>query len=169
MIPDDELEQLLAPRSANGTEPTAHGLFTQTHGIVRRPVRLRWLSRGLFTVACLTLGYGLGFVSAPTKTVVMMVDSPAPILEVPPQPIPTESATPEPTAAQLELQAELSDDPQEVAALFRKAGDKYLNVDRDYPRATRSYRMYLQALHEPNPPLQADDSWLLANLKPQPR
>ena len=169
MTPDEELEQWLAPRSASGTEPTAQELFTRTHGIIRRPVRLRRLGRGLFTVACLAIGYGVGFVSAPTKTVVILVDSPAPVLEVPPLPIPTEAATAEPTAAQLELQAELSDDPQEVAALFRKAGDKYLNVDRDYPRATRSYRMYLQALHEPNPPLQPDDSWLLANLKPQPR
>ena len=169
MTSDDELEQLLAPHSASGNEPTAMELFERTHRTIRRPVRLRWLGRGLFTVACLAVGYGLGFVSAPTKIVVIVVDSPVPILEVPPQPIPTEPATPEPTAAQLELQAELSDNPQEVAALFRKAGDKYLNVDRDYPRATRSYRMYLQALHEPNPPLLPDDSWLLANLKPQPR
>ena len=170
MNTEDDLEQWLAPRPPAGAEPTAAELFARTRPILRRRVLLRWLSRGLLVLTLLAVGYATGFLTAPEKTVVVEVPIPAvAIPEVPPVPVPPPPVLPEPSAAQLELQAELSDIPTDTAALYRQAGDKYLNVERDYPRATRCYRQHLQALDQKSPPLDANDTWLLASLKPQPR
>ena len=172
MNTEDDWEQWLAPRSPAGAEPTAEELFARTRPILRRRVLLRWLSRGLLVLALLAVGYTAGFLTAPAKTVVVEVPLPAVALpEVPPLtvPVPPAPVLPEPSATQLELQAELSDVPAETAALYRQAGDKYLTVERDYPRATRCYRQHLQALDQKSPPLDANDTWLLASLKPQPR
>ncbi len=168
---EDELEKWLAPRHPSGSEPTAAELFALTRPILRRRVLLRWLSRGLLVLTLLTVGYAAGFLTAPVKTVVVEVPIPAvAIPEVPPVAVPAPvPPAPEPSAAQLELQAELSDVPADTAALYRRAGDKYLTVERDYPRATRCYRQHLQALDQKSPPLDANDTWLLASLKPQPR
>ena len=161
-----DLDDWLVPRQPAATEPTAEQLFARTHGVLRRGVRFPWFGRTAAALALLAVGYGAGLATAPTETRTVIVEVPAapvPVPEPPPE------VVPEPTATQLEMQAELSDDPAEVAALFRQAGDKYLDIERDYPRATRCYRMHLLALNQPNPALQPDDSWLLASLKPPPR
>ncbi len=166
MNPADDLAERLAPRPAAANEPTPQSLFAQTFPVLRRRVRLRWLGRVSALAICLAVGYGLGLASAPTKIVVVEVSSPsASIPETPAQPS-APPPVPEPSAAQLEMQAELSDISEEVARLYREAGDKYLKVERDYPRATRCYRMHLQALNRPAPELRPDDTWLLASLKP---
>ena len=168
MNTEDDLAEWLAPRSPSVGEPTVEDLFHRTRPVLRPRIQHRWLGRVTLALTLLGVGYGAGFVTAPTETVVIEVPIPAVATpEPPPVPIPPTPAPPEPSAEQLELQAELSDDPAEVAALFRKAGDKYLNVDRDYPRATRCYRMHLLASNEKSPQLQPDDTWLLASLKPR--
>ena len=163
-----DLDDWLAPRPPAGTEPTAEELFAHTSGLLRRGVGFRWLGRTAAALALLAAGYGAGLATTPTETRTVIVEVPAAPIPVPETPPPPEVA-PEPTATQLEMRAELSDDPVEIAALYRRAGDQYLNADRDYPRATRCYRLHLRALNRPNPAPEPDDSWLLASLKPQPR
>ena len=68
------------------------------------------------------------------------------------------------TAAQLELQAEKSDDPTESARYYRQAGDLFLEA-QDLRSALRCYRIHL---NEGGPDVRnvlASDSWLLMNLK----
>ncbi|MFT3880640.1 MAG: hypothetical protein QM703_13375 [Gemmatales bacterium] len=68
------------------------------------------------------------------------------------------------TAAQLELQAEKSDDPAQSAQLYRQAGDRFLEA-QDLRSALRCYRIHL---NEGGPDVKAvlsSDSWLLMNLK----
>ena len=167
---DDDLEQWLAPLPPGANEPSPQELFVRTHASLRGRVRLQWIGRALAALVCLGIGYGLGFSTAPTSTVIVAIAVPPIPVPVAPETVPQPKAEPpEPSAAQLEMRAELSDDPAEVAALFRQAGDKYLEIERDYPRATRCYRLHLLALNQPNPALQPDDTWLLASLKPLSR
>ncbi len=163
-----DLDDWLAPRPRAATEPTADELFAKTSGLLRRGIRFRWLGRTAAALALLAVGYGAGLVTAPTETRTVVVEVPAAPIPVPEPSLPPE-VVPEPTATQLEMRAELSDDPVEIAALYRRAGDQYLDADRDYPRATRCYRLHLRAAKSPDPAIRPDDSWLLASLKPQPR
>lgn len=170
MNSEDDLAEWLEPRSPSRDEPTVEDLFHRTRPVLRRRIQLRWLGRVTLALTLLGVGYGAGFVTAPTETVVIEVPIPAvAIPESPPVPIPPAPVAPEPSAAQLEQRAELSDVPADVAEFYLKAGDRYLNVERDYPRAARCYRQHLRALNQKNPPLNAADSWLLASLKPQPQ
>ena len=163
-----DLDDWLAPRQRAATEPTAEELFAKTHGALRCGGHLRWLGRTAAALAFFTVGYGAGLATVPTETRTVIVEVLAAPIPVP-EPVPPPEVVPEPTATQLEMRAELSDDPVEIAALYRRAGDQYLNTDRDYPRATRCYRLHLRALNRPNPVPEPDDSWLLASLKPQSR
>ena len=161
-----DLDDWLAPRQPGATEPTAEELFVNTSGLLLGGFRLRWLGRAAAALALLAVGYSVGLATAPTETLTVVVEVPAAPMPVPE---PSPEVVPEPTATQLEMRAELSDDPVEIAALYRRAGDQYLNADRDYPRATRCYRLHLRAAKSPDPTIRPDDSWLLASLKPQPR
>ncbi len=66
---------------------------------------------------------------------------------------------------QLELLAEQADVP-DMAQLYRRAGDRFLTVERDYENAIRCYRTYLD-LSSPtegaNP--STTDTWLLLALR----
>ena len=66
---------------------------------------------------------------------------------------------------QLELQAEQAQVNRDSAQLFRAAGDRYLNDQRNYPAALRCYRNFLDEADPDALQVGKEDTWLLISLK----
>jgi hypothetical protein len=99
---------------------------------------------------------------------------PAAVREVVVLPLPTDPPQDDPpppprslSAGELELKAELADDPADVARLYREAGDQYLTADKDYLQAARCYRLHLNAAAPDARRVAVSDSWLLMSMKAQ--
>jgi hypothetical protein len=111
-------------------------------------------------LAVFALGFGSAWIlkPVPEREVVFV-----PKVEPPQDVTPVEPRGP--SAGQLEVKAELSDDRAEVARLYREAGDKYLTDEKDYAQAARCYQLFLQAADEEAKKVSVSDSWLLLTLK----
>src|SRR5262245_56092186 len=152
----DELDDILKPREvpAPPAERQAQ-LVTGTLAQLKRTRRIRQAQQGVLWIAVFLVGVSLGWLGlqrTPEQAAAQPVGSNK-----------TE-APPLLTAAQLELQAEKSDDPAQSALLYRQAGDRFLEA-HDMRSALRCYRIHL---NEGGPGVRlgaASDSWLLINLK----
>jgi hypothetical protein len=175
--PRDDLDELLIPKS--GPEPAGlrEALFTRT---ARRLAWARWTRRVAAVaavVAVFAAGGVLGWLAKPERLAVERVPG-EPVFVFVPMPVPTQppvadapdSPKPEPrpapvSATEAELLAEQSDDPAEVARLYRLAGDRYLNDRQDYANAARCYRMFLASAGDGGLSPEPGDTWLLTSLK----
>lgn len=160
--PPDDLAGVLRPLFADPDAVRRQAVLRQTAGVLRRRVFVR---RGLTAVAAVALfaaGGVVGWVAKPTSAPVV-VNVPPEQAPPPTSPRPETEAKPL-SAEQLELRAELTDDPADAARLYREAGDRFL-TDRDYDNAARCYRRHLSAADADGRKVSADDSWLLMSLK----
>jgi hypothetical protein len=154
---NDELDDILKPGevSAAPAERQAQ-LLVCTLAQLKRARRLRQVKMGALWVAVFLIGVSLGWfgVQREPSQVVVQTASQAKTREAPPLL----------TAAQIELQAEKSDDPVQTAQLYRQAGDRFLEA-QDLRSALRCYRIHLNEGGPDVHAVMASDSWLLMNLK----
>jgi hypothetical protein len=162
----DDLAPLLTPTPGDpaGSARRAELLRLSTR-VLRRGVWLRRAAAAAGIAAVFAAG-GVGgwALKPPPPPRVVLVAAPAdpPQVEDPP-------VEPSPSAGELELKAELSDDRAEVARLYKQAGDAYLTVERDYAQAARCYRLHLNAADPDAKKVAAADSWLLMTMKETPQ
>lgn len=158
----DDLEPLLQPGPGVplSAERRAELLRASTR-VLHRGVFLRQLSMAAAAAIVFLVGGIAGWVlkPPPAREVVTVMIPTEPKEETPP-------LTPRGLSArELELKAELSDDPAEVARLYREAGDKYLTDEKDYAQAARCYRLHLNAADPNTRRVAVSDSWLLMSMK----
>lgn len=154
---NDDLDDILKPRPVPEAKTAQQAqLLSGTIVQLKRTRRIRQALRAVIWTALFLCGVTVGWLGLQREPTQMAK-----------QPAATSSA-PEPplllTAAQLELQAEKTDDPALSAQLYRQAGDRFLEA-QDPRSALRCYRIHL---NEGGPGVQtvlASDSWLLMNLK----
>lgn len=163
-IPPDDLAPLLTPAPCEPASAVRRSeLLRASTRTLRRGV---WLRRSIAVagvVGVFLSGAVAGWVLKPTpEREVVFVPVPPP---EPPQDDPPPRG---PSAGDLELKAELSDDRAEVARLYKEAGDKYLTDEKDYAQAARCYRLHLQAADAEVRRVSAADSWLLISMKDTP-
>ncbi len=154
---NDELDYILKPREV----PTAPAerqaqLLASTMTQLKRARRLRQVKEGGLWVAVFLIGVSLGWLGLQREPKQLAIQT-APQATAP-------EAPPLLTAAQLELQAEKSDDPVQTAQLYRQAGDRFLEA-QDLRSALRCYRIHLNEGGPDVHAVLASDSWLLMNLK----
>jgi len=160
----DDLERLLTPTDVESDSAMPPALLAATTGLISRR---RWHVPMIATTAAMAIfaaGLAVGWFAKPTPEPII-VFLPAPVEP----PLPPAEPKPEPeaelTAGKLEVKAELSDDPSEVADLYRRAGDKYLNDERAPDEAARCYARYLRTTGPKGLAIDKSDSWLLMELK----
>ena len=168
--PRDDLDGLLAPQSGAARAELRDTLLRQTE---RRLARDRWMRRGAqaaLVAGVFAIGGIVGWVARPSP-VLERVAAPVPeivavpvIVPVLQSPVADTPGSPILSATEVELRAELADDRNAAAALYRQAGDAFLR-DQDYTNATRCYRLFLQRGGDTALTLDANDSWLLVSLK----
>lgn len=153
----DDLDDLLKPRPIPEASADRQAkLLVGTIWQLKRTHRIRQIQQVALWAAVFLVGVSVGWLG-PQRESTQMAN----------QNVPTSSTADTPpllTAAQLELQAEKSDDPAQSAQLYRQAGDRFLEA-QDLRSALRCYRIHL---NEGGPNVQtvlASDSWLLMNLK----
>lgn len=162
----DDLANLLGPPPGEPADAALRDAVIQrTAPTVRRRA---WARRGRRAAAAVLLVAAGGITgwaakppaSAPTRTEYVAV--PVPVL-LPPATTPAPPAEQYVSAEQLELDAERAPDRATTAALYRRAGDRYL--DHDPGQAARCYRLFLIHAGPDAVAGAPDDSWLLMSLK----
>ena len=154
---NDELDDILKP----GEVPAAPAerqaqLLAGTMTQLNRTRRLRQVKLGSLWVAVFLIGVSLGWLGLQRELKQLAIQT-APQATAPETP-------PLLTAAQLELQAEKSNDPVQTAQLYRQAGDRFLEA-QDMRSALRCYRIHLNEGGPDVHAVLASDSWLLTNMK----
>lgn len=161
--PPDELAGVLGPVPATPPDPARR--VNTLSATVRTLHRGRQLRRALVVAGVVVsfIGGGVsGWLAKPTPLTVVVIASHEPDATPPNKPLPVEiELTPE----QLELRAELADDPSAAARLFREAGDRFLTDRRDYENAARCYRRHLAVADDHARKESASDSWMLHTMK----
>ena len=164
----DDLAPLLAPTP---TSPSVNrdALLRATTRTLRRKAVVRRVVSVLGVIAVFGVGGAAGWVLKPTQerevvtvTEIVTVAAVLPAPEPEPKAVPTESPL---SATQLELRAELADEPADAAKLYRAAGDRFLTDLGDYDQAVRCYRLYFRHAGSDGAKASTDDSWLLLSLK----
>jgi uncharacterized membrane protein len=157
--PDDLAPLLNTTPSVPATATRREELLHATTRTLRRGMWVRRTAVATGVVGVFLAGGVAGWVLKPTAAP-QFVSVPAPPTESKDDPQPRG-----PSAGDLELRAELSDDRAEVARLYREAGDRYLADEKDYAQAARCYRLHLQAADVEVRKVSAADSWLLVSMK----
>lgn len=155
---------LAAPLPTSMPQPLRQAVLEQTLTALRRR---SWRKRGVW-MAALAACYLAGMLttwqlrparppapSDPNTQVVQHTEPPRSLAPEPEENVP---------ALVLENRAFDTFDGRR-AALYRQAGDRYLNVERDLPSALRCYRQMLAAGSEADWVVRAEDSWLLMVVK----
>jgi hypothetical protein len=154
---NDELDDILKPKEVPTAEAERQAqLLTGTLAQLKRTRRFRQIKMGALWVAVFLIGVSLGWLGLQREPAQLAIQSSSHAK--------TPEAPPLLTAAQLELQAEKSDDPVQTAQLYRQAGDRFLEA-QDLRSALRCYRIHLNEGGPDVLAVLASDSWLLMNLK----
>jgi len=154
---NDDLDDILKPRpipKASADRQTQ--LLTGTIVHLKRTRRIRQVQLATLWAAVFLVGVSIGWLGLQREPTQMAK-----------QTVPSSTAPEDPpllTAAQLELQAEKTDDPAQSAQLYRQAGDRFLEA-QDLRSALRCYRIHLNEGGPDVLAVLASDSWLLMNLK----
>lgn len=159
--PNDNLEQLLGPPRAGDSDELRRRLLMQTTKVVRHRSRRRRLAF-MFTSAAAVLLVVSGIASITLRS------KPDHVPRVP-GPVAVETFLPgapaaDAPAAAIEQIGEVSS-PGHRAALYRRAGDRYLLDEADPQDALRCYTQALDDGSEADLTVSAEDSWLLMALK----
>ena len=159
---EEELERLLGPSistDSTGTMPAV--LLQRTQAVLRRARFLRRVGVVLGVLLLMGGSAAAGWLAQPEHLSVEIIRTTRT-----PEPA---SAVPVFTADQLEQQAELSDDPANIARLYAEAGDKHLNDRTEPGEAARCYRLSLQAGGKAHAEAKPTDTWLFADMKSEYR
>ena len=161
--PADDLAGLLGPVPARAPSPSRREMtYRKVVGALRRGRQQRRVLAAVAAVGLFVAGGITGWLAKPTSVAVAEPPSPPPSRPAPETTRPVEV---EPLSAeQLELRAELADDPADAARLYREAGDRFLN-GRDYENAARCYRRHLSVADDEALKASASDSWMLHTMK----
>jgi hypothetical protein len=179
--PHDELDELLSPKPGGEQPGLRDELFRRTGQQLARARLAHRLARAAAAVAVFAAGGLAGWAAKPGRGSVERVPSPPEVVAVPVVvPVPVVGSggltspgspglaspgSPAASPAELELKAELADDPAEAARLYRLAGDAYLNDRQDYRNAARCYRLFLAWAGDAGLSPEPGDTWLLTPLK----
>jgi hypothetical protein len=154
---NDDLDDILRPKEVPvSTAERQKLLLTSTMAQLKRTRRFNQVRSAALWSAVFLLGVSLGWLGLQRDHTQQAIQT-APQANEPEVP-------PLLTAAQLELQAEKSDDPAQSAKLYRQAGDRFLEA-QDLRSALRCYRIHLNEGGPDVLAVLASDSWLLMNLK----
>ena len=154
---NDELFDILKPREVPLAPMDRQSqLLSSTLAQLKRTRRFRQAWQGTLWCAVFLIGVSLGWFVLQREPKAMAVQT-APQSTKPETP-------PLLTAAQLELQAEKTDDPAQSALLYRQAGDRFLEA-QDMRSALRCYRIHLNEGGPSARTVLASDTWLLMNMK----
>jgi hypothetical protein len=162
----DPLEAMLRPPSLLNNERLRQVVYDRTRRVLRRR---RW-SRQLVVAAALIVSFAAGLLvtrfSAPSpvsplvpETAVAPSKQPAP-----PDPSLIPPASPQPQSA-LALEWQAFDSLNERGALYRQAGERYLQEEHDLQSALRCIGNYLDNGTEQDLAITSDDNWLLLAIK----
>lgn len=168
----DEGDSLLTPLPAAATPDLKQQILDQTTRVLCR----RRLSRRVVRVAALAACYAAGVLttqlwpSAKDNNAGSKINEVAKQDREPPAELrapgkedtPTEPA--ELPATALERSVALVD-PEQRAELYRQAGDRYLEEDKDVESALRCYRRSLDENADADITISPDDNWLLMAVK----
>lgn len=158
--PPDDLAPLLTPTPGEPASAVRRSeLLRASTRTLRRGVWVRRSAVAAGVVGVFLSGAAAGWTLKPTPDPLVVA------VPVPPPEPPQDEPPRGPSAGDLELKAELSDDRAEVARLYREAGDRYLADEKDYAQAARCYRLHLQAADAEVRKVSAADSWLLISMK----
>jgi hypothetical protein len=175
-IHDDGCDPLLTPRPAAEAPALKQLILHQTTGVLRRRRVTRRVLLGVALAACYAAGVltpQLWPSAAPTTNdrVAKLANADQQHSGEPPasQPVPpnkdeppTEPADLPPPA--LERSVTLVS-PEQRAALYRQAGDRYLEEANDVASALRCYRRSLDESADADLTISPDDNWLLMAVK----
>jgi hypothetical protein len=152
--PTDPLDALLTPEYAPASDAFRLGVLARTTASLRRQRRLSILRRVAALAACYVAGLATmyGFRPAPPTHAL-----PAVTAVTPPESSEQDSAT--------ALEWKAVDHPDEEAALYRGAGDRYLADENDPKDALRCYSNGLDAGGGDSLAINPSDSWLLIAIK----
>lgn len=154
---NDDLDDILEPKEVPvSTAERQTQLLTSTIAQLKRTRRLTQVRSGALWAAVFLLGVSLGWLGLQRDHTQLAIQT-APQATAPEVPLLL-------TAAQLELQAEKTDDLVQSAKFYRQAGDRFLEA-QDLRSALRCYRIHLNEGGPDVLAVLASDSWLLMNLK----
>jgi hypothetical protein len=149
--------------TGDANDALQHALRQRTTQVLRRRRRFRQFGFAGLAAACYAAGLATMWVVLPR---------PAAMVERPQQPLviaenknqaPVEAKSPEP-AAFYEFEA-YTVPPEQRAAQLRKAGDLYLEQERDYASALRCYTQAFDAGGAKALEFSPDDNWLVMAIK----
>jgi hypothetical protein len=151
-IMPDEIDDLLMPSPSSPRDYSSLG-----HKSIIRRARRRTAIRWLGMISAMLLAGGIGWSVKPDRQTVIERS-----IHVAPANDSSTFVTQTMTADRFEQQAELSDEPAEIAKFYRLAGDEYLR-QKNYPESERCYRLFVRTSRETQ--VQLTDSWLLQTVK----
>lgn len=162
--PADDLDGLLGNPPVSSHDPGRRATtLAATSRVLHRERQFRRVLVAAGVIAAFGAGGVCGWWAKPSPATVVVVTPPEPVAS-PSNSSPAvavESLTPE----QLEVRAELAEDPAEAARLFREAGDRFLTARRDYENAARCYRRHLAVADDDARKASSSDSWMLHTMK----
>lgn len=145
------LEDLLSPQIASPTPEFRQAVLRQTTGVLRRRVWIRRTTWAAALAACYLAGVLTARLFTPAVQPNVVREEPAP-----PAPAPVEPA--------LAMENRALDSTIDRHALYRQAGDQYLNEEQDPESALRCYRQSLRS-DPADLEIKPDDNWLLIVVK----
>jgi len=158
---DDFLDRGFA---GDANDALQKALRQRTTKVLRRRRRFRQFGFAGFAAACYAAGLATMWVLLPRPAaIVERPQQPLVIAENADQPAPVEAKLPEP-AALYEFEA-YTVPPEQRAAQLRKAGDLYLEQERDYASALRCYTQAFDAGGAKALEFSPDDNWLVMAIK----
>jgi hypothetical protein len=153
----DPIEELLAPSAA---PPDTSALRQDLLARTRRDLRMQRSARRLAWAAALAACYGAGLLTMRWFMTPARPPEPAPLAR-------QEEKTPIAQAAKqaVALEWEAVDRPDQQAALYRQAGDRYLTEEGDIAAALRCYGNALDSGTPEDLTTSSTDNWLLMAIK----
>jgi hypothetical protein len=152
---DPEIDHLLTPAPLSANSPLRERLLDRTTALLRRRIWQRRVARAAAFAACFLVGI-----------LALAMRQHPPARPVPPNEMVQEKEPSNPVepATGNGLEWVALESPDERAALYRKAGDRYLE-EKDLEAALRCYTQSLDRGGDEDLTVQLDDAWLLILIK----
>ncbi|HZV05168.1 MAG TPA: hypothetical protein VE999_08815 [Gemmataceae bacterium] len=162
----DSLDAMLRPASPLTNDVLRQAVYDRTRLVLHRRRRLRQLAYA----AALLVSFAAGLLvtrfsmPSPVPPVTPDVAVAPPKQPIPPDKPPAPPAPPQPRSA-FALEWQAFDSLQERGALYRQAGERYLQEEHDLQSALRCLGNYLDNGTEQDLAISSDDNWLLMAIK----
>jgi hypothetical protein len=162
----DPLDAILRPASPLTNDALRQAVYDRTRLVLHRRRRLRQLAYAAALLVSFAAGLLVTRFSTPSLVppVVPDVAVAPPRQPAPPDKSPAPLALPRSQSA-LALEWQAFDSPKERGALYRQAGERYLQEEHDLQSALRCLGNYLDNGTEQDLAISSDDNWLLMAIK----